>query len=77
MNKKRREALRTVVKKLEECHDVIDSISEDEQDSLENTPENLKESDRYYKMEEAADNLEDAADQIGYAIEHIELACGV
>lgn len=76
MNNRRRDALRTVVKKLEECYNVVDSISEDEQDSLENTPENLKESDRYYRMEEAADNLEEAADQIEYAIEHIEMACG-
>lgn len=76
MNKKRREALRTVIKELEECNEAIESISDDEQDCLENTPENLKESDRYYAMEDAVDSLEDATDQIGYAIEHIESACG-
>ena len=76
MNNRRRNALRVVVEKLEECYNVVDSISEDEQDSLENTPENLKESDRYYRMEEAADNLEEAAYQIEDAIEHIEMACG-
>ena len=76
MNKKRREVLRTVIKKLEECGEVIDNIGDDEQDCLENTPENLMESERYRAMEDAVDNLEDASEQIGYAIEHIEEACG-
>ena len=75
MNNKRREVLRRVIEQLEKCCDVIDNINDAEHDSLENTPENLKESERYYKMEEAADNLEDAYDQIAYAIEHIESAC--
>ena len=75
MNKKRREILSSVVDRLQECYDIVDRISDDEQDSLENTPENLRESEKYAKMEDAADNLSDAADQIEYAIEHIELAC--
>ena len=75
MNNRRREVLRDVITRLESCYDIVDRISDDERDSLENTPENLKESEKYYKMEECADSLEDAADQISYAIEHIETAC--
>ncbi|MBQ8619104.1 MAG: hypothetical protein IJ418_16530 [Clostridia bacterium] len=42
---------------------------------MDNCPENLQGSDRYYAMEDAVSELEEARDKIQEATEHIDRAC--
>lgn len=52
---------------LAQAASIVERAAEQENDCLDNTPENLQDSDRYEKMEKAIDNLE-------AALEHIESA---
>ena len=67
--------LETAIEKLELCARAVSSIAEDELESAEKLPGNLKTSDKYDKMKMSAENLKCAAEQINYAIECIDIAC--
>lgn len=67
MNKARRNAIDDVISDIEEMKSLYDEIVEkltiirdDETDFMDNIPENLQSSERYYNAEEAVDNLESA-----------------
>ena len=69
MNNQRRSSIRKCIKILqplttrEECEDVKSTLEDvlcDEDDSRDNIPESLHDSDRYQISEEASDALEDA-----------------
>lgn len=67
MNKARRNAIDDVISDIEEMKSLYDEIIEkltiirdDETDFMDNIPENLQSSERYYNAEEAVDNLESA-----------------
>lgn len=66
--------LETAIEKLELCARVVSSIAEDELESAEKLPGNLKTSDKYDKMKLSAENLQCAAEQINYAINCINVA---
>jgi hypothetical protein len=51
----------------------IECIFEEEQEKLENTPENLQNSEVYYEKEEKRDVLESALDSLNCAI--LDLEC--
>lgn len=57
---------------LEKASDILDSVRDEESDSMDNMPESLQTSDRYYKMEEAVQDLEDAVSHIGYAVHELK-----
>lgn len=74
MNNKRREVLRGVIGKLEDCRSTVESIMDEEQDCFDNLPENFQSYTTGEKMEEAISNLEDAASKIEEAISSVEAA---
>lgn len=72
LNAGRRKKLTVAIDHLREASNIVDQIKDEEQDSLDNMPENLQESERYSNMEEAVDVLEDALVSINEAFEHVE-----
>lgn len=67
MNKERRTSLKKAIDLLDRAIIIINSACEAEQDCLDNMPENLQDSDRCIRMEEAIDNLESALEKIDEA----------
>lgn len=74
MNKARRKELSQAVELLEEAQSIIESCRDEEQEYIDNMPENLHESEKYYAAEEAVDNMNEAYDVIGEAIDSVESA---
>ena len=64
MNKNRRKRIKEAVALLTTAFSIVEHISDDEHDCLDNMPENLEYSERYEKMENAVDKLDDAAQGI-------------
>lgn len=71
MNNNRRKEIKKIIYKLnyieEEINDIstdIDTVCDEEQDSLDNIPENLQGSFRYQISEEAVNCLENARDNM-------------
>lgn len=69
MNKQRRNTLEKLILKLEdirelfqEVKDDIESIKDEEQEAMDNIPESLQETDRYYNMDENVSDLDYAMD---------------
>lgn len=76
MNKKRRKRIREAVALLATAFSIVEHISDDERDCLDNMPENLEYSERYEKMENAVDKLDDAAQGIQDVIDLLNEAAG-
>lgn len=72
MNSKRRAYLKAAVDMLRQSKSIVERAQEEEQDALDNLPESLEDSERYSKMEDAADSLSDACDALDEAIGLIE-----
>lgn len=66
MNAKRRKRLHNVMDALSGASSELEDIIDEEQDCLDNTPDNLQESDMYSDREELVDNLR-------YALEGLQL----
>lgn len=64
MNKPKRQKIREAIKFLELAKEIVEFVAEDEEECLNNFPENLQSSERYYAMEESQSVLSDAADDI-------------
>lgn len=71
MNNKRRQSIRNVIQHLhgktidwEWVEDELQDLLDEETDSMENTPENLMDTERYEIMEESCGYLEDAISTI-------------
>lgn len=67
MNNKRRELLRNATDLLGKASNMVQSALYSEQDCLDNMPENLLDSERCQKMEDAIERLEEAVEQIDSA----------
>lgn len=72
MNNSRRRDIRRAAALLEqvrellsEAHSIVEDAAAEEQDYVDNMPENLQQSERYYTAEQAASTLQEAADAIG------------
>lgn len=50
--------------KLNEAYRILDDIAYEEEMSLENWPESMQESDRYYEAEERSDKVADLRDDL-------------
>lgn len=74
MNKQRRLNLKEASSYLEKALQIVSRAKDEEQDSLDNLPENLQDSDRCTIMENAIDALEDAINNIEQASESINNA---
>ncbi len=64
MNKPKRQKIREAIKFLELAKEIVEFVAEDEEECLNNFPDNLQSSERYYAMEESQSVLSDAADDI-------------
>ena len=74
MNGRRREKLRRASEYLGFAKELIEKAMDEEQDTLDNLPENLSESDRAAKMENAVDSLEDASSGIDDVMDSVREA---
>ena len=74
MNGRRREKLRRASEYLVSARQLIEKAQDEEQDTLDNLPENLSESDRAAKMENAVDSLEDASSGIDDVMDSVREA---
>lgn len=74
MNKERRKSLQTIVDQLVELKGTLDDLKQEEEVYRDNMPENMQESERYQKADEACDNLYEAVSQIEEAVSGITAA---
>ena len=71
MNRLRRKAINRANELVNEAYDLIDIATEEEEDALTNTPENILGSAKIEKMEEYVDRLTEAREQLEIAKEAI------
>ena len=74
MNNARRNTLRQAASLLRSASTMVSKVKNDEENSLDNMPENLQDSERCAKMEDVIDLLEEASNCIDSAIENINEA---
>ena len=64
MNCSRRKSLREAVYLIEKAISIIESVSESEQDALDNIPENFQSGDRAGRMEEVVELMDSSAESL-------------
>lgn len=74
MNKIRRKALQEIYDKLSDLREELETIKDEEDESLENMPENLQGSERYEQSETASGNIDEAMEYLSSACDSIESA---
>lgn len=74
MNNIRRKHLKRSLSLLEQAGNIIETGIEEEQDSMDNIPENLQNSEHYEKMETTIEKLEEVVQLIGEIKDAIEEA---
>ena len=74
MNNQRRKKLNEACSLLSKAATIVDCVKDEEQDSMDNMPESLQDSERYSIMEDAVDAMDDALNSINEASECIEKA---
>lgn len=62
MNKAQKKELAEALAKLEEAREILDQLFSQEEEKIQNTPDNLQNSERFQTMEEHAAKLEEARD---------------
>lgn len=72
MNKPRRKELAEAVELLRRAMDIIESVSEQEQEAYDNMPEGLQESERGEQMSEYIDTLEEARYEVEEMIDSLD-----
>lgn len=71
MNCNRRKQIETIIRALRCLNDDIEHVMDEEQESLDNLPESLQESEKAEKMSECIDYLDDAMGSINECIENL------
>jgi hypothetical protein len=74
MNKIRRKNLQSIIDQLEELKGSLEDLQAEEEEYRDNIPENMQESERYEKADEACGNLSEAVDNLEEVISSIEAA---
>ena len=74
MNNLRRKKLNTILEQLIKIHAALEEVKDEEQDYFDNIPENLRNSERYDKAENAVAALEDALSMFDEIADNIEVA---
>jgi hypothetical protein len=72
MNKQKRKDIAEYIDRCNELLEDIESTMMDEQESLDNLPENLQDSEMASKMEEYIDSLECACDYLREVIDNLQ-----
>ena len=67
MNRERRNKLKRAFDLTDEAYRITEAVLGDERTALENTPEGLRESERYMESESMADDIESALDDLATA----------
>jgi len=76
MNKPRREALQSIIDKLEDLNLDIETIKDEEQEYADNMPENMQSSERHDTAENAVSSMDEAINSISEAINSIDESIG-
>lgn len=76
MNKKRKEIVRQVWQELNHGATVLEQVLDQETDAMTNWPENLQNTDRYFRCEDAVDDLESASSLLREALPYLESVVG-
>jgi hypothetical protein len=71
LNKERRRSLAEIVGRLRVINSELDTIVSAEQDSLDNTPENMVDGYKYQEREEALEHLEEVVEEFGEVVDKI------
>ena len=74
MNENRRGRLKDALKLLSVAASIVEAVCDKEQDCVDNYPENLQNTERFERMEDAIDHLNDALERIDDAKWNIESA---
>ena len=72
MNRNRRDELFKARHHLSVAIDIIERVTDQEQDALDNIPENLQYSSRYEQMEDAISTMEDICADLESAVSMLE-----
>lgn len=72
MNKQRRANLSQALTYLKAAMEIVNDVKRDEEDAMNNMPENLQESERYYTLEENVEALDAIADSIDEVCDAID-----
>lgn len=79
MNKQRYKELGKIIDRANDLRQLVDTIKEDleelrdlEEEAMDNMPENLQETERYYEMGEWVEKLEELMDEAGNASDSLE-----
>jgi hypothetical protein len=76
MNKDRRKQIDEAGSLLQDALALIEQIADEEQESFDNMPESLQQSERGVASEEAAEELSDAVGNLQYTIDSLDNAKG-
>lgn len=71
LNKERRRSLAEIVGRLRVINSELDAIVSAEQDSLDNTPENMVDGYKYQEREETLEHLEEVVEEFGEVVDKI------
>ena len=74
MNKIRRKNLQAIIDSWRSVKGSLEDLQAEEEEYRDNIPENMQESERYEKANEACDNLSEAVDNLEEVISSIEAA---
>lgn len=72
MNNQRRKRLKDAIKLLEQARSIIDSVRDEEEESYDNLPEGLQDSEKGGTMLDNMDVLEEQGESIGEIISELE-----
>lgn len=72
MKEERLKTLKHCLNIIQNAHDVLEGVRDEEQDAFDNLPEGLQYSERGEMMEEAIDNLDEAIDYIDDVLSSLE-----
>lgn len=72
MNKSRRNRIKQVIAQLETCTNDLEAVRDEEDETRENTPENLQGGEAYCESEASSDRIEDALSDIQSAVSTLE-----
>lgn len=74
MNNKRRKQIEEIVSTLMDLQSEIESLRDEEQEIVDNTPENLQGTERFEIAEAAAENLDSACSSMDELIDYLNEA---
>lgn len=74
MNNTRRKQIQLIINALQDNLNHLEDLKQEEEESFDNLPESLQESERGEAMENAISNLDDAVTYLGEVIDYLESA---